>query len=206
MNASGNTVSGAAAMDRGAAMRARDATRLVGVVVFLGSWAIAFTSLLFAYLFLRAQSDLAWPPVGAPEPAAGRLVVNTAVAAAGSLFAHRAVALVRRGSPRAAAAWLAAAALAGAAFLALQAGLWLDLWARGLVLPSANRYASVVYTLTGFHALHVLVGAVGLGALSWRAGRGRFSPGNWAPVRHWALFWHFVGLVWLAMVAVVFAL
>src|ERR1700687_392226 len=47
--------------------RAReDTTAYLGMVVFLGSWAMMFAALFFAYGFVRTRS-VAWPPPDLPE-------------------------------------------------------------------------------------------------------------------------------------------
>ncbi len=53
------------------------------------------------------------------------------------------------------------------------------------------------FAMTGMHALHMIIG---LGILCWlisRARRGDFSAGYVAPVENFALYWHFIDVVWL---------
>jgi cytochrome c oxidase subunit 3 len=53
------------------------------------------------------------------------------------------------------------------------------------------------FAMTGMHALHMIIG---LGILCWlipRARRGDFSSGYVAPVENFALYWHFIDVVWL---------
>jgi heme/copper-type cytochrome/quinol oxidase subunit 3 len=65
-------------------------------------------------------------------------------------------------------------------------------------------YPSVFWALTTFHALHVLVGLVALAFLAWRTARGTYNAARHLPVRLWAMYWHFVGVVWLLIFASVF--
>ena len=56
---------------------------------------------------------------------------------------------------------------------------------------------SIFYTMTGFHALHVLTGVIFLGIV-YRNGR----KGLYSAERHWAVeacavYWHFVDVVWI---------
>ena len=62
-----------------------------------------------------------------------------------------------------------------------------------MVLPSGNMWASTYFLLTGFHAIHVLVGLiVFLIALSRSLGP------EWAGfIENTGLYWHFVDLVWI---------
>ncbi|HEY6104896.1 MAG TPA: cytochrome c oxidase subunit 3 [Anaeromyxobacteraceae bacterium] len=178
-----------------------EGTPWLGMVVFLGSWAMMFAALFFAYGLVRARAP-AWPP--ADLPALPLLVpgLNTAVMAASSaalVAAGRALRL--RG--RRAAALLALASGLGALFLLLQLAVWARLWREGLV-PGGGPYPSAFYALTALHALHVLVGVC---ALAWLALRARSPRGvRGVSVRLWGMYWHFVGAVWLVLYATVYVL
>jgi cytochrome c oxidase subunit III len=171
--------------------RGAERTAHVGMAVFLGSWAMLFVALFFAYAFVRAGTP-AWPPVDAP--ALPRLLpgLNTLAIAASSAAVALAVRAQELGRARRAGAALALATSLGAIFVGLQVLVWTGLWRQGLV-PSGGPYPSVFYTLTAFHALHVLVG---LAALAWLAHRARRADASRASVRLWGWYWHFVGVVW----------
>jgi cytochrome c oxidase subunit 3 len=69
---------------------------------------------------------------------------------------------------------------------------WLKL---PFVLPSGNMWASTYFLLTGFHAIHVLVGLIFfafplLGGAVFNASKANF-------VENIGLYWHFVDLVWI---------
>ncbi len=53
------------------------------------------------------------------------------------------------------------------------------------------------FAMTGMHALHMVIGIFLLSWLLWRAQRGDFSSGYVAPIENFALYWHFVDIVWL---------
>ena len=58
-------------------------------------------------------------------------------------------------------------------------------------------FFSLYFAMTGLHALHMIIG---LGILIWltlRAHRGDFTAGYVAPIENFALYWHFVDIVWL---------
>jgi cytochrome c oxidase subunit 3 len=180
--------------------RGEERTARVGMAVFLGSWAMLFIGLFFAYAFVRAGAPV-WPPLGAPP--LPRLIpgLNTLVIAASSVAVARAVRFLELGRARSVSRNLAAAALLGATFLGLQVLVWTELWRGGLV-PSGGPYASVFYAFTAFHALHVLVGLAALVALAVRT-RARASTAR-TNVRLWGWYWHFVGVVWIALYATVY--
>ncbi|GAB4478946.1 MAG: cytochrome c oxidase subunit 3 [Anaerolineales bacterium] len=57
--------------------------------------------------------------------------------------------------------------------------------------------ASIFYTLTGFHAFHVLTGVVFLGVVLRNGWRGLYSPEKHWAVEAAAVYWHFVDVVWI---------
>jgi cytochrome c oxidase subunit 3 len=57
------------------------------------------------------------------------------------------------------------------------------------------------FAMTGMHALHMIIG---LGILFWllyRAQRGDFTAGYVAPIENFALYWHFVDIIWVYLFA-----
>jgi cytochrome c oxidase subunit 3 len=177
-------------------------TAYLGMVVFLASWAMMFGSLFFAYGMVRSRATV-WPP---PDLPALPLVVpgiNTAILAASSVALQLSLGAVRAGKAALLGPGLAASALLGTTFLALQMVTWRRLLDEGLT-PQDGAYASVFYALTCFHALHVLVGIVALAWLSRSAFVGKYSAARFLPVRLWTMYWHFVGVVWGAMFVAVY--
>jgi cytochrome c oxidase subunit III len=62
--------------------------------------------------------------------------------------------------------------------------------------PDAGAVWSLFFTLTGFHAFHVLTGLILL-FIVWRKAR----MGKYSAERHWgveaaAVYWHFIDVVW----------
>ena len=69
---------------------------------------------------------------------------------------------------------------------------------------STNVYGSTFFLATGFHGLHVLIGAIFL-AVIW----GRLMNGGMSSEKHFGLeaaawYWHFVDVVWLFLFAFVY--
>jgi cytochrome c oxidase subunit 3 len=58
-------------------------------------------------------------------------------------------------------------------------------------------YFGLYYVMTGLHAIHVIIGAVVLGAMWWFIRKGVVTPE--APVRleAGALYWHLVDIIWI---------
>src|SRR5512145_1539201 len=120
--------------------RGAEVTAHVGMAVFLGSWAMLFLALFFAYAFVRARAPV-WPPLDAPPLPRLLPGLNTLAIAASSAAVVRAIRSRELGRGRSASRWLAAAAALGATFLVLQALVWTALWRKGLV-PRGGTYPS----------------------------------------------------------------
>ncbi|MEZ5288988.1 MAG: cytochrome c oxidase subunit 3 family protein [Vicinamibacterales bacterium] len=58
-------------------------------------------------------------------------------------------------------------------------------------------FFSLYFTMTGLHALHMIVGIVILFIVAWMAHKGRFDSEYFAPVEMTGLYWHFVDIVWI---------
>ena len=58
-------------------------------------------------------------------------------------------------------------------------------------------YFSLYFTMTGLHALHMIVGVGLMSVITWMAYKGRFDASYYTPVEMAGLYWHFVDLVWI---------
>lgn len=67
---------------------------------------------------------------------------------------------------------------------------WLKL---PLMIPSGNMWASTYFLLTGFHAIHVLVGLIAFALMLPMT----FTAKNAGVLENIGLYWHFVDLVWI---------
>ncbi|WP_372880244.1 cytochrome c oxidase subunit 3 [Psychromonas sp.] len=60
-------------------------------------------------------------------------------------------------------------------------------------------YANTFYLLTGFHGMHVTLGALLLFIVTMRIFKGHFTKGSHFAFQAAAWYWHFVDLVWLCL-------
>ena len=67
---------------------------------------------------------------------------------------------------------------------------WLQLPA---VIPGGNMWASTYFFLTGFHAIHVIVGLIVFGIILLY----ELGPQRAGMIENAGLYWHFVDLVWI---------
>ncbi len=180
----------------------RDWTSYLGMVIFLGSWAVLFAALFFSYLYLRAHTPV-WPPVGSPKLPLQLPALNTGVIVLTSVMMHLGLVAIRRRRNGVGGGLLLGTFALGSLFLVLQTVVWLRMWDLGLV-PQAGQYASVFYALTWFHAVHVVVGLLALLALTVKTWLGHYNAAKHGGVLLWTIYWHFVGVVWLLMFLLVY--
>ena len=73
----------------------------------------------------------------------------------------------------------------------------------GLTLAS-GAYGATFFLLTGFHGLHVAIGATMLCVIFGRSLRGDFTPDDLFAFQAAAWYWHFVDVVWLLVYLLVY--
>ena len=160
-----------------------------------------FAVLITAYFYLAMRSAT-WPPPGirSPELEIPLAMTVALLSSSGAMaWAERGVARNRR--PQLIAG-LALAIGLGAVFLALFVHEYHD--KLRLVLPHMHAYASMFYVITGIHGAHVSFGLLLLAFTLLRAVRGHFDAHHRSGVAIVALYWHFVDLVWLVIVATLY--
>jgi cytochrome c oxidase subunit 3 len=91
--------------------------------------------------------------------------------------------------------------LLAVAFLASQLGCWMRMAADN-VFPQQNLLVWGFYTLTFLHAAHVVAGLVPLILVTVRAHRGRYTAAHHEGVHLVAMYWHFLLVTWIAILAV----
>ncbi len=168
----------------------------MGVWLFVGSLSVFFLASLAAYIAVRVQAET-WPPSGMPGlPAV--LWASTSLLVASSATLHLAHRAVTRGDTRWAARALLVTLTLGVAFLASQAWAWYGLVSEQITARS-NLWAFTFFVLTALHGIHVIGGLVPLAVTTVRARRGRYTWARHAGVRNCAIYWHFLGGVWLTL-------
>ncbi|MBI2847328.1 MAG: heme-copper oxidase subunit III [Chloroflexi bacterium] len=171
----------------------------LGMFLFIISEAFLFSSLFWTYYYLRGQSLPTWPPEGVHLNIV-MASINTAILLASSGAMHWGIQRIRRGSVSGLAIGLISTFALGAAFL----GITVWEWTHATFRPWTHAYGSTFFTLTGFHAVHVLGGLFVLLALLARTLRGRISQEHYLAVEVGGLYWHFVDLVWIGVFTTVF--
>jgi len=155
-------------------------------------------------LMLWPGFENTWPSTGPMGPHVERMsawgipAVNTALLLSSGVtitIAHHMLRESRRG---ALIFWLAATFVLGFVFLGLQAREYIHAYKEGLKL-STGTYGNTFFALTGFHGLHVTLGAIMLVVIWLRVIRGHFKPDRHFAFEAVAWYWHFVDVVWLGL-------
>ena len=175
----------------------------LGMWLFLASEVMFFTGLIGAYIVLR-MGNPAWPgPEGHLSVPMGTL--NTLILISSSVTIVLSLAASHRDAMPAARGWLLATILLGSSFLGIKGMEYSAKFAHH-IFPSTTIFWSCYFTLTGFHALHVLGGIV---FNLWVLGR-MADRAVWATQAHRlelaGLYWHFVDIVWIFLFPLLYLL
>lgn len=171
---------------------------------------------IFNNLLLWPEYTAGWPTNGPAAlgpredgtfeiiPAFGLPAINTAILLLSGVtitIAHHAL---KEGNRQVLNIFLAATFLLGFVFLGLQAEEYVVAYTElGLTL-STGIYGSTFFMLTGFHGIHVTLGAIMLVVIWFRTMKGHFTPQRHFGFEAVAWYWHFVDVVWLGLFVFVY--
>jgi cytochrome c oxidase subunit 3 len=189
-----------------------------GMWIFLATEIMFFGGMFAGYTIYRHEYFSAFE-------AGSRLLnwrfgaTNTAVLICSSLTMALAVHAAQMGKRKALVAFLILTMFLGLAFLGIKFTFeWSRDWTEHLVpginfapqgeilsrlqeahasLPQVELFMFFYFAMTGFHALHMVVGVGLLTVLTIMGWRGQFSPQRFNPVEGTGLYWHFVDIVWI---------
>ena len=92
----------------------------------------------------------------------------------------------------------------GYLFIGLQAYEYYHAYHELNLTMNSGMYGSTFYMLTGFHGLHVTLGATMLFVILIRSMKGHFTEENHFAFEAVAWYWHFVDVVWLGLFVFVY--
>lgn len=162
----------------------------VGLVAVCVAIFVFFFFLALAYYWRSAHPPY-WQPIRLP----GTLWTSTALILASSVTFEAGRRVFRRGMWRAASRLFVATACLGTGFLAAQLTAWRELIEQGAYL-SQNPHSSFFYLFTGLHGAHLLGGLVALFVVVLGKAKRREL------VDVVCGYWHFLGVLWLALFAI----
>jgi cytochrome c oxidase subunit 3 len=188
----------------------------LGMWAFLATEVLVFGALFTGYTAYRFFYD------GAFEEASSHLnvliaAINTVVLLTSSLTMALSVWAAQAGARRMLVLCLLLTALLGTAFMVLKAVEYVDDYHKQLVPGLAfdadrweynpahvQLFLAFYYIMTGLHAVHLTFGIAVVAFLAVMARRGAYTPAYHAPVEMWGLYWHFVDIVWIFLLPLLY--
>lgn len=161
----------------------------------LVSVTMLFLSLASAYVFLRVDTQ----PIVTPSAFWG----STAAILCSSVTMELARRGLRQRNEDRFKRWIRATMLLGGVFLLSQLVAWRQLVGAGFYV-NRNLHSGLAYIFTGLHAAHLLGGIVALAYVMLKPKRRWTSIRRRVSVDMTALYWHFIGGIWVMLLALVF--
>ena len=171
-------------------------TKKMAMWLFIIADTATFAGCLVAYGFLRNATPN-WPR---PFPSITNVALMTFVLITSSLTMLLGVRSATAGNKSAALRWTFTTAGLGIVFALLHLREWLELIHRGITIGS-GLFGQTFFTITGLHLLHVVCGVIALLVVGAKYSSGRLTPSH---VETTGLYWHFVDLVWMFVVPLVY--
>ena len=158
--------------------------------------------------------DAAWPTNGPGTigghfqtiPAWGVPLLNTLILLTSGVTITIAHHMLRAGNRKQLLIWLGATILLGATFLWFQAHEYIEAYTKLNLTLGSGVYGSTFFMLTGFHGMHVTLGAIMLSVIWLRCASGHFTKDHHFAFEAVAWYWHFVDVVWLGLFVFVYVL
>lgn len=157
--------------------------------------------------------EAVWPLLTTPAgdvtqamPWHGLPLVNTIILLTSSVtlhFAHKAIESDKR---KQLTVFLLVTVLLGFVFLALQAQEYVHAYQELNLTLQSGVYGNTFYLLTGFHGMHVTIGALLLTIMLIRVLKGHFTEEKHFAFQAAAWYWHFVDVVWVCLFIFVYVL
>jgi cytochrome c oxidase subunit 3 len=201
-------------------------TQVLGMWVFLASEVLFFGGVFTAYAVMRsvAPRDFA---LASQQISSALGAINTALLLTSSFTMAVAVYAAQGARRQLLMACLGLTIAFGATFIGIKMYEWHHEYEAGLlpgegflknadgtprtvkkdngevVTPTADQrrgielFFAFYFTITGLHALHMLVGVAVLGTQLALVARGSFGTRDYNPIELAGLYWHFVDIVWI---------
>ena len=164
--------------------------------------------------FLWSNYAAAWPTNG-PGHVGGHFetmsawgipLINTMILLTSGVTVTLAHHMLRAGRRGQLLLWLGLTVLLGATFLGFQVHEYIEAYTQNNLMLSTGVYGSTFFMLTGFHGMHVTLGAIMLSIIWLRCLSGHFNKDNHFAFEAVAWYWHFVDVVWLGLFVFVYVL
>lgn len=150
-----------------------------------------------------------WPLMSPPDPAISGPertfspwqlpLVNTLILVASSITLTVAHEGLKEGKRRVTRNWLLATLALAVSFIVIQGVEYYEAYAHYGITLEAGIYGATFFLLTGFHGVHVIIGATILGVMLVRVIKGHFADDDHFGFEASCWYWHFVDVVWVGL-------
>ena len=178
-------------------------TKKLAMWLFIIADTMTFAACLVAYGFLRNGTPN-WPT---PFHSITNVAIMTFILLTSSLTMLLGVQAAKAGDKAGAFRWTMITAGAGIVFALLHVREWLGLINEGMTLLKnpwgTGLFGASFFSITGLHLTHVVTGIIALLVVGVRYKGGRYKADD---IEILGLYWHFVDLVWMFVVPLVYLL
>lgn len=170
-----------------------------GGLLFLVSLLVFFlASIVFYLLYASWRHDE--PQTAAELPRT--FLISTVCLIGISLLVHAATRAVRREQRKRLVAYLGVTVVAAIVFMVIQLLAMRQMFHTPDFVASPHKGVyGMVIVLAVLHGLHVAGGVIALGIVAARAAIGRYDHERYWAIDFSALYWHFLDVIWLCMLA-----
>jgi len=137
-------------------------------------------------------------------PAWGVPAINTMILLTSGVTVTLAHWAIKENKRKALSGWLLATVVLGFIFVGMQASEYHHAYHELNLTLESGIYGTTFYMLTGFHGLHVTLGAIMLTVIWARTLKGHFTVERHFAFEAVAWYWHFVDVVWLLLFVTVY--
>jgi len=178
-------------------------TKKLAMWLFIIADTMTFAACLVAYGFVRNATPN-WPR---PFPGITNVALMTFILLTSSLTMLFGLRSARAGDKGGAFRWTMITAALGIVFALLHIREWLELIDQGMTLFKnpwgTGLFGASFFSITGLHLTHVTCGVIALLVVGVRYKGGRYNADD---IEVLGLYWHFVDLVWMFVVPLVYLL
>lgn len=176
-----------------------------GMWLFLFTEMLLFGGLFIVYTVYRYKNATAFH-LAAEELSVVVGTVNTIILLVSSATVAMSITATRMKNKKLAVVLLGITVLLGLAFLVNKYFEWGD-HLKEQIFPGSNELAlrgpgdvlfyGLYYSMTGLHALHIIVGLVLIVIVTVRVNNGKINSGSFVFLENAGLYWHLVDLIWI---------
>jgi len=179
-----------------------ESIKTFGFWLFLITDCILFGTLFATYIVLHGNTN------GGPTPhelfKMPGIIAETFILLTSSFTSGLAVLAMHRGNTKGLIGWLAATALLGASFIALEVTEFVTMVLHEGATISTSAFLSSFYALVGTHGLHVSLGLIWMIGLMLQLRKRGITAVTKRKVEVISLYWHFLDVVWIFVFTVVY--